>query len=110
MVNNHIRQLDAVFHALADPTRRGMLRQLAARDRTVSDLAGRYDMSLAAASKHIKVLEQAGLINRNIEGRRHICRLNPKKLSKATEWLRFYERFWNQKLASLEVLLAHDTE
>ncbi len=108
MVNNQNQHLDEVFHALADPTRRGMLSQLAGRERTVSDLAGPYDISLAAASKHIKVLERAGLLHRNVKGRQHICRLNPKSLSKAYEWLRFYERFWNEKLDALEALLNEE--
>jgi len=105
MVNNQSEYLDAVFHALSDPTRREMIRQLSKKERTVSDLASPYDMSLAAASKHIRVLEQANLIHRSVEGRTHICRLNPKGLSKAQKWLRYYERFWNEKLDALESLL-----
>ncbi len=71
-----------------------MLADLAAGDRSVGQLAEPFAMSLAAASKHIKVLESAGLIRREIEGRTHLCRLEPAPLASAAEWLRFYERFW----------------
>jgi DNA-binding transcriptional ArsR family regulator len=94
--------LDNVFRALADPTRRAMIHRLADRDLTVSELAAPFDMSLAAASKHIKVLERASLIHRTIEGRTHTCRLNPKALAAADRWIRFYERFWNDRLDELE--------
>ena len=108
MVNNQSQNLDAVFHALSDPTRRAMLQQLAQKERTVSNLADPFNMSLAAASKHIRVLERAKLIQRSVQGRRHICRLNPKALSKALEWLRYYERFWTERLDALEALLAEE--
>jgi DNA-binding transcriptional ArsR family regulator len=105
MVNNQHQYLDAVFHALSDPTRRGMLAHLAEREDTVSNLAAPYKMSLAAASKHIRVLERADLIQRTVHGRTHICRLKPASLAKATVWLRFYERFWAQRLDALELEL-----
>src|SRR4051812_18052960 len=94
--------LDGVFHALADPTRRAMLRSLAAREHTVTALAEPFSMSLAAASKHVKVLERAGLVRRSIQGRRHLCRLAPEALASAHEWLTFYERFWADRLDALE--------
>jgi DNA-binding transcriptional ArsR family regulator len=99
---DHPEQLDIVFHALADPTRRQMLRELALRERTVTELANPFDMSLAAASKHVKVLERAGLLKRTIRGRTHTCRLDPDPLGAAHTWLRFYERFWNDRLDALE--------
>ena len=105
MVEQQLPGLDAVFHALGDPTRRQMLRDLSAGERTVSQLAQPYAMSLAAASKHIKALEGAGLIRREIRGRSHICRLDATPLSSANEWLRFYESFWNSRLDELERLL-----
>ena len=101
------RRLDDVFHALADPTRRSMLRSLAARERTVGELAGPFDMSLAAASKHVRMLERAGLVRRTVQGRTHYCRLNPRPLAGARDWLDFYERFWVQGLDALETLLRH---
>jgi DNA-binding transcriptional ArsR family regulator len=97
-----MEKLDNVFHALADPTRRKMIQQLALKERTVTELAEPYQMSLAAASKHIKVLEEAGLLHRTIRGRTHICRLDPKGLAVANAWIRFYERFWNDQFDALE--------
>jgi len=108
MVEYQAAQMDSVFHALGDPTRRGMLRALSAGERTVSELAQPFAMSLAAASKHIKVLEQAGLIRREIQGRTHMCRLDPGPLASAHQWLGFYERFWTGRLDLLEQLLRED--
>jgi DNA-binding transcriptional ArsR family regulator len=108
MVELHTQQIDTVFHALSDETRRRMLRELAGGERTVSQLAEPHDMSLAAASKHIKVLEGAGLIRREIHGRTHLCRLEPAPLATAHQWLAFYERFWTNSLDILERLLRED--
>ncbi len=102
--------LNTVFHALGDATRRRMLSDLAGGDRTVSQLAEPYEMSLAAASKHIKALEKAGLIRREIQGRTHVCRLDPAPLAGAHEWLSFYERFWTGRLDTLERLLREEDE
>jgi DNA-binding transcriptional ArsR family regulator len=107
MVNHSSERLNDVFHALADPTRRQMLRSLAARERTISELAEPFSMSLAAASKHVRTLEAAGLVRRTVQGRTHFCRLDPKPLAGAHEWLRFYERFWGERLDALEALLRH---
>jgi DNA-binding transcriptional ArsR family regulator len=101
-------QLDSVFHALGDPTRRRILRQLADGERTVSQLAEPFSISLAAASKHIKALENAGLIRREVRGRTHLCRLDPGPLAGAHEWLGFYERFWTDRLDLLERLLREE--
>lgn len=100
--------MNSVFHALGDATRRQMLRDLASGERTVSELAQPFAMSLAAASKHIKVLEGAGLIRRQVRGRTHLCRLEPAPLASAHEWLGFYERFWNSRLDILEQLLRDE--
>jgi DNA-binding transcriptional ArsR family regulator len=97
--------LDSVFHALGDPTRRRMLHELAGGERTVGQLAEPFAISLAAASKHIKALETAGLIRRQVRGRTHLCRLDPGPLAGAHEWLGFYERFWSERLDGLERLL-----
>ena len=105
MVEFQIPQMNSVFHALGDATRRQMLRDLAGGERTVSELAQPFAMSLAAASKHIKVLEGAGLIRREVRGRTHVCRLDPGPLASAHEWLGFYERFWTSRLDLLEQLL-----
>lgn len=85
-----------------------MLRELAGGERTVSQLAQPFDMSLAAASKHIKVLESAGLLRREVRGRTHLCRLEPGPLAGAYQWLSFYERFWNERLDILERLLREE--
>src|SRR5215475_10841374 len=105
MVELETPQLDSVFHALGDPTRRHMLRELSAGERTVGQLAEPFAISLAAASKHIKALESAGLIRREVRGRTHLCRLDPGPLASAHEWLNFYERFWTDRLNALDRLL-----
>ena len=110
MVDIQESRLDAVFHALGDLTRRRMLRRLTEGEHTVSQLAEPFDMSLAAASKHIKALEAAGLIRREVQGRVHRCRLNARPLADANEWLRHYERFWNTRLDRLEDLLRHERD
>jgi DNA-binding transcriptional ArsR family regulator len=105
MVELQAQQLDSVFHALGDATRRRMLRELAGGERTVTQLAQPFAISFAAASKHIKALENAGLIHREVRGRTHHCRLEPGPLASAREWLNFYERFWTSRLDVLEQLL-----
>jgi DNA-binding transcriptional ArsR family regulator len=105
MVEGQEMALDRVFHALSDPTRRSMLRSLAAGERNIGELAAPFSMSLAAASKHVRVLERAGLLRRRVQGRTHLCRLEPRALAEAEEWLRFYERFWNEGLDALEAAL-----
>jgi DNA-binding transcriptional ArsR family regulator len=105
MVELQPPHLDAIFHALGDATRRQMLRDLAQGARTVGQLAAPFAISLAAASKHIKVLENAGLLRREVRGRTHLCRLAPGPLASAYQWLRFYERFWTDRLEVLERLL-----
>src|SRR5262245_46320113 len=105
MVELQAPQLDSVFHALGDPTRRRMLRDLAGGERTVGQLAEPFAISFQAASKHIKVLENAGLIHREVRGRTHLCRLEPGPLATAHKWLSFYERFWSARLDELERLL-----
>ena len=85
-----------------------MLRELSGGERTVSQLAEPFAISLAAASKHIKALENAGLIRREVRGRTHVCRLDPGPLASAHEWLSFYERFWTERLDLLDRLLRED--
>jgi DNA-binding transcriptional ArsR family regulator len=97
--------LSTTFFALADPTRRDILARLAAGDATVSELAAPYDMSLAAISKHLKVLEGAGLVSRGREAQRRPCHLEAKPLRAVAEWVEGYERFWNRNLDSLGAYL-----
>lgn len=105
MVEKNSDRLDTVFRALSDRTRRGMLQRLAQREHSVGELAEPFDMSLAAASKHIQVLERAGLVQRTVQGRTHQVRLDAHPLHAGAEWLRHYERFWNQRLDALAALL-----
>ena len=99
--------LDLVFRALGDATRRGMLARLARREHTVGELAEPYRMSLASASKHIRTLERAGLVRRTVRGRVHYCRIDPRPLARADDWLRRYERLWDARLDRLVALLRH---
>jgi DNA-binding transcriptional ArsR family regulator len=101
-------EMDAVFGALAHGARREMLGRLADGELTVGELAEPLAMSLAAASKHVKVLERAGLVGRTVDGRRHVCRLEPLPLASAAEWLRFYERFWSERLDALADLFPEE--
>jgi len=105
MVELNSQVLDSIFHALGDVTRRRMLQQLSGGECSVGQLAAPFDMSLAAASKHIKVLESAGLIRREVRGRTHVCRLEPGPLASAHEWLSVYQDFWSGRLDALEQLL-----
>lgn len=108
MVEFHATRLDRVFHALADPTRRAMLASLREGERSVGELAAPHRISLAAASKHIKTLERAGLLKRTIAGRTHRCALDPAPLADADAWLRRYSAFWTERLDALEALLQAD--
>lgn len=93
--------LDAVFGALTDRTRRGMLARLAQGPATVSELAEPFDISLPAISRHIKVLEHARLIERQVDGRVHHCRLDVDALREAETWLQHYRGFWEDTLEAL---------
>lgn len=108
MVEHGSPNLDIVFRALGDSTRRGMLASLALGEKSIGELAEPFAMSFAGASKHVKVLEDAGLVRREVRGRTHICRLEPGPLASADQWLRYYERFWTARLDALENLLRDD--
>lgn len=105
MVEHDSHTLDTIFHALGDATRRAMLGELAGGARSVGELAEPFAMSLAAASKHIKMLERAGLVRREVRGRTHMCSLDPTPLMSADQWLGIYRRFWTSQLDTLESLL-----
>lgn len=85
-----------------------MLRLLSERERTVGELVDPFEMSFEGASKHIRVLESAGLVQREVQGRTHVCRLAPKPLGQAHDWLAFYERYWNDRFDALEAFLAKE--
>jgi len=109
MVNYVDQQLSQIFSALSDSTRRAMLARLAKEDMSVSELSKPFSMTKSAITKHVKILENAGLLDRTIDGRIHRCRLEPKPLSAISEWMAFYEKFWNKKLdAYLENKEAHE--
>jgi DNA-binding transcriptional ArsR family regulator len=102
--------LDLTFGALADPTRRGIVATIATEPRTIAALAGPLPMTLVAVSKHIAVLERAGLVGRTRIGRAQECRLLPDPLAGAAGWLARYERFWTDRIDSLErYLIAEDS-
>ena len=98
-------ELDAVFRSLSDPTRRAMLRMLADGERSVGELAEPFEMSFAGASKHVKVLEDAGLVRRTVRGRIHSCRLVAEPLAVADEWFDYYSRFWSRRLDALDAAI-----
>ncbi|MCI0395438.1 MAG: metalloregulator ArsR/SmtB family transcription factor [Chloroflexi bacterium] len=101
MVKYATAPLDATFAALADPTRRAILSRLAQGPATVTEIARPFDISMPAISKHLRVLEQAGLLVRQKKGRIHVCHLNATPLREASGWLALYERFWEGQLDSL---------
>lgn len=105
MVESDSPRLDTIFQALADPTRRGMLANLALGERSVGELGEPFDISFAGAAKHVKVLENAGLIGRRKAGRRQICSLRAEPLAEAEQWLRQWERFWSARLDRLQALV-----
>lgn len=104
-------QLDAVFSAVADSTRRAILAHLATGDARVTDVASRFPISLNSVSKHVRMLERAGLVQRTVLGRDHVLSLNADALTAADEWMAYYRQFWTDRLAALEaVVLAKRRE
>ena len=99
-------QLDLIYGAIADPTRRAILAVLAGGEVNVGALAGRFPISFNGVSKHVKVLERAGLVRRAVRGREHWLRLEPEPLREATRWLEHYRAFWEARLGALEALLV----
>ena len=104
MVKSNLKRLDHIFHALADSTRRRMLRDLRGCEKSVGELARPHKLTLAAVSKHLKVLESAELVARQRRGSFQIVRLNAPVLHEAEEWLAFYRPFWS---SSLDALAQH---
>ncbi|MGH1540660.1 MAG: ArsR/SmtB family transcription factor [Arenicella sp.] len=105
MVNNE--HLNNTFHALADPTRRHIIGMLVEQqEHRIKELVEPFEMSFAAVSKHINVLERAGLVTRNRRGRETFIQLNPEPLQNAQEWIDFYQQFWTQRFSKLKKLIA----
>jgi DNA-binding transcriptional ArsR family regulator len=103
-------QLSTTFAALADPTRRAILERLAAGDATVGELAAPFNITMPAISKHLSVLERAGLITKSVDGQRRNCRITATPLKNATSWLNEYRRHWEANLDSLDSYLARIQE
>src|ERR1700722_19709318 len=110
MLEERPAALDSLFQALSDRTRRAMLRTLATGEHNIGELAAPHRMSFAAASKHVKVLEKAGLVRRRVEGRAHVCRIEAAPLATADEWLRFSGRFGSERLGLLDDLLRAEDQ
>jgi DNA-binding transcriptional ArsR family regulator len=110
MVKFKAQALDATFAALADPTRRAILARLALGETSVGELAEPFDMSLPAVSKHLGVLEGAGLLARERDGRVRRCRLQPRPLQGAAEWIAQYRRFWEEQFDALARYLELEIE
>ena len=100
--------LETIFSALGDPTRLRIVEKLARREHTSGDLAEPLDMTLAGVSKHVGVLERAGLLTREKRGRERVCRLRPEALFAASDWVAHYSRFWNERLDALDAALKED--
>src|SRR5437016_1928781 len=98
MVEYSQDMLNRVFSAVADPTRRAILASLRSKPATITEIASSYPVSLNAVSKHVMVLERAGLVRRNVQGREHVCSLNAAPLQDATAWLDHYRQFWEGRL------------
>ena len=98
-------RLDLTFAALADPTRRAILARLASREASVQDLARPFDMSQPAISKHLKVLERAGLVSVDVDAQRRLRRLEPKRLQEAVDWIERYREIFEQSYQRLDALL-----
>lgn len=99
-------ELDRVFSALADPTRRAILQALSRRPATINEIAQPFPVSLNAISKHVMVLERAGLVRREILGREHHCRIDTHPLRDANAWLEHYREFWEQRMDALQVYVG----
>jgi DNA-binding transcriptional ArsR family regulator len=101
----HLTELDSILLALADPTRRAILQRLANGEARVTDLAAPFDISLNSVSKHIRMLERAGLVRRQVRGREHILTFNPEPLDEAAAWIAQQRAAWNMRLDALDALL-----
>jgi DNA-binding transcriptional ArsR family regulator len=99
-------RLDGVFNALGDPTRRAILARLSAREARVTEIAGDFPISLNSVSKHIRMLERAGLVHRSIQGREHLLSLNAAPMAEAQAWIDKYRSFWEDSLANLDIYVT----
>lgn len=109
MVKNNNINLNSIFSALSDATRRAMLLRLSKGSMSVKELAEPFSMSKPAVTKHLKVLERAGLLRREIIGRVHRCHLVAEPLNEVSEWINFYEQFWSKNFDNLDNMLGEST-
>jgi DNA-binding transcriptional ArsR family regulator len=100
-MDNDVETLDRIYGALSDPTRRSILVHLAGGEATVGEVAAPLRMALPSVSKHVKILERAGLVSRRVDGRRHWLRLEPGTLHRADDWMAFYRPFWEASVDRL---------
>jgi len=105
---NHIQNLDSIFHSLSDPTRRDILHRIAQGEHSVSELVAQYDVSFAAISKHLKVLQKASLIRKRKEGKKYMITLAPNTLKSADEYLEQYRQMWQSRHDKLAILLEKE--
>jgi DNA-binding transcriptional ArsR family regulator len=108
MVNYSPHQLDLVFGALAHPIRRAILTRLATGEATIAELAKPFKISAPAISKHMRLLEDAGLLSRKIQGREHHCRLEQQRMKEAAAWMEAQRKFWNERFDALELYLKEN--
>lgn len=108
MVNYSERRLDLAFGALSHPIRRGILARLSTGEASVAELAKPFKVSAPAITKHMKILEEAGLLSRKKEGRAHRCRLERERMKEAEAWIEAHRKFWNEKLDALEKYLKEN--
>lgn len=101
--------LDRVFSAISDPTRREILTRLSTADERVTDVARHFSISLNSVSKHVRVLEQAGLVHRSVQGRNHVLSLNAEPMAQAADWIEHYRVFWTDRLAALDRFITGTT-
>ena len=105
MVNYNQHRLDLAFGALAHPIRRGILARLSTGEATIAELAKPFKVSAPAITRHMHILEEAGLLSRKKQGREHHCRLEQKRMKEAEAWIEHHRKFWNERLDALEVYL-----
>ena len=108
MVNYNQHQLDLVFGALAHPIRRGILARLSTGEATIAELAKPFKVSAPAITRHMRILEEAGLLSRKKQGREHYCRLEQKRMKEAEAWIEDHRKFWNERLDALERYLKEN--
>jgi len=107
-MNENVKKVD-VFQAIADPTRRDVLRLLANKEISIAEISSHYDMSRTAIVKHLNVLTEAGLVKGQKLGREKVYYLQPEPLTEVKQWLDYYEQFWNNKLSRLKFLVENKT-